>query len=94
MKFPRKVGDGPTNKRLQFGGDPCCDIGKTCLEEVRTVQLYTRGTESCVCRDYCNRLLVTVRLYAATAVLLSVDCGDCRQLERSRWTVTVAWDNQ
>ena len=33
------------------------------LEEVCTVQLNTRGAESCVCRDYCNTLLVTVRLY-------------------------------
>jgi len=40
MKFSRTVGDGPVNKRLNFGGDPhhgsavpdpYRDTGKTCL---------------------------------------------------------------
>jgi len=33
MKFPGKVGIGPVNKLLNFGGgtDPDCDTGKTCL---------------------------------------------------------------
>jgi len=31
MKFSGKVGNGPTNKRLNFGGDPDRDTGKTCL---------------------------------------------------------------
>ena len=44
MKFSRKVGNGPVNKWLNFGGDPnhgseygsryldpCRDTGKTCL---------------------------------------------------------------
>jgi len=33
MKFAAKVGNGPTNKRLNFGGDPdpYRDTGKTCL---------------------------------------------------------------
>jgi len=33
MKFSGKVGNGPTKKWLNFGGDldPYCDMGKTCL---------------------------------------------------------------
>ena len=27
----REVGNGPVNKRLNFGSDPCRDTGKTCL---------------------------------------------------------------
>jgi len=31
MKFSGKVGNRPLNKRLNFGGGPNCDNGKTCL---------------------------------------------------------------
>ena len=31
MKFSGKVGNGPVNKRLNFGGDRDRDTGETCL---------------------------------------------------------------
>ena len=34
MKFSGKVGNGPANKWLNFGGDPVRDTGKTALAEV------------------------------------------------------------
>ena len=65
MKFSGKVGNGPVNKRLNFGGDPITDPDR-----------YPHPGKTCLGGDTCCPSASSYYFILITALLLSYDTMD------------------